>query len=844
MRTLLSRLRLLNVRYLRGHPGRTLLSVGVIACSAALIVAVLGTYGSVSGSVRGLAEQVAGNAALEVTGITDAGLEDGLVSTIETTDGVRAAVPLVQAPVLLAGKRVMLYGTDERAAALSSSLRRAVDDVPKDRVGAPGLWVGPAVTGVTPGHPAEVVSMTGTATEVPIAGVIPGSHAQLINRGNIVIAQLRLAQQLTGRPGRLDSVLIVAQTGADVGALRQRLSDRLDGHAYVATPSFRAALASSSTTMTQNVTLLVAMLGLVVAAFLVFNTMNMAANERRAEMATLRALGARRATIMGDFLAESFLIGLVGAALGSALGIAMAAAAVSRLPPMLLAAVDTEVEFVLPPSAIPIAVIACVGASLLASGLAAYRVSHVQPVAAMHPLDETSVASSASGSRRNFARTWGALGAGCAAIATGIAVSLVYADNRAFAGTALFLVGVVLVALAAARPITRAVAYVSGRLGAPGHLAAASAERVPQRTWATTMTVCLALAIGVATTGSSRNMVAAAGDAVSTLERIDFVVQSTPGDEFPFRQLLPAQIGQEIQRVPGVARVLPSQFTYAHLPKGRALVQGLSGPSNTPAYQLASDSARRAVLDGSGAVISKLFAGQYGLHVGDTLTLPTPTGGVKHLRVADIIDFLSADAGLVAISLDQLEHWFSRFGASFYEVTLAQGADHAQVQAALERIAKHTPFPLYVLTGSQLVGATKSAVQQVGALATALQWIVALVGALALLNTLMLAVVERRRELGILRALGARRKFIGRLIFADAVGVSLVGGFVGLALGFALQYIAVVVMGRAASLSVPFAFVPLVAAIAVGSILVTLAGALPPARRASRLTVVDAIGYE
>ncbi|MBV9351395.1 MAG: ABC transporter permease [Mycobacterium sp.] len=843
MRTLLSRLRLLNVRYLRGHPARTLLSVGVIACSAALIVAVLGTYGSVSGSANRLAEQVAGNAALEITGITDAGLEDSLVATVERTDGVKAAVPLVQTPILVAGKRVMLFGTDERAGTLSSSLRHTIDDIPQDRVAAPGLWVGPAVTGVTQGHPAQVVSMTGNATEVPIAGVIPGENAQVINRGNIVIARLEFAQRLTGRPGRLDSVLVVAKTGADVSALRQRLSERLDGRAYVATPSFRAALASSSTTMAQNVTLLVAMLGLVVAAFLVFNTMNMAANERRTEMATLRALGARRAMIMRDFVAESFLIGLVGAAMGSVVGVAMAAAAVSRLPPLLLTVVDAEVEFVLPPSAIAIAVMACVGASLLASWLAAYRVSRVQPVVAMLPLDETNVAPSASGSRLTIGRTWGALGAGCVAIATGIAVSFAYSDNRAFGGTVLLLVGVVLVALAAARPITRAVAHVSGRLGAPGHLAAASAERVPQRTWATTMTVCLAMAIGVATTGSSQNIVAAAGDAVSTLKRMDFVVQSTPGDEFPFRQLLPAQMGQEIQRVAGVQRVLPSQFTYAYLPAGRALVQGLSGPSNSPAYQLASDTARRALLDGSGAVVSRLFAKQYGLHVGDTLTLPTPTG-TKHLRVADIIDFLSADAGLVAISLDELEHWFSRFGASFYEVILAQGADHAQVQAALDRIAKHAPFPVYVLTGSKLVASTKSAVQQVGALATALQWIVALVGGLALLNTLMLAVVERRRELGILRALGARRKFIGRLILADAVGVSAVGGFVGLALGFALQYVAVVVLGKAGSLSVPFAFVPLVAAMAIGSIFVTLAGALPPARTASRLKVVEAIGYE
>ncbi|MBV9321597.1 MAG: ABC transporter permease, partial [Mycobacterium sp.] len=214
MRTLLSRLRLLNVRYLRGHPARTLLSVGVIACSAALIVAVLGTYGSVSGSANRLAEQVAGNAALEITGITDAGLEDSLVATVERTDGVKAAVPLVQTPILVAGKRVMLFGTDERAGTLSSSLRHTIDDIPQDRVAAPGLWVGPAVTGVTQGHPAQVVSMTGNATEVPIAGVIPGENAQVINRGNIVIARLEFAQRLTGRPGRLDSVLVVAKTGA------------------------------------------------------------------------------------------------------------------------------------------------------------------------------------------------------------------------------------------------------------------------------------------------------------------------------------------------------------------------------------------------------------------------------------------------------------------------------------------------------------------------------------------------------------------------------------------------------------------------------------------------------
>jgi putative ABC transport system permease protein len=737
----------------------------------------------------------------------------------------------------------MLYGSDQRARKLSSSLQRAIDDIPKDKAATPGLWVGPAVAGVIPEQSTEVIAMTGIVTKVPIVGVIPGDSATTVNRGNLAVADLVLAQQLTGRPGRLDSVLVVAGAETDVDVLRQNLSDHVGGRAYVATPSFRAELASSSTELAQNVTLLVAMLALVVAMFLVFNTTNMAANERRAEMSTLRALGARRGIILRDFLAEWFIIGFVGAAVGSFLGVGMALVTVSRLPSVLLMAVDAKVGFVLPPSVIPLAVTVCVGASILASWLAAYHVSRVQPVAAMRPADQTGGDVSSSGSPGSTTRTWGVLFAGVVAIIAGIALSLAYEDQRAMGGTTLLLTGVVFVSLTAARPMTHIVAYVSRSLGAPGHLAAASVERAPRRTWATTMTVCLAVAIGAATTGSSHNVVAAAGNVTSTLAHTDFIVQGTPRDEFPLRPLLPAEVGPQIKQVRGVDRVVPGQFTYMYLPTGRALVQGLSGPSNSVPYQLASDSARRALLDGSGAVISRLFARQYRLNVGDRLTLPTPTGD-KDLRVADIVDYFSVDAGLVAISLNDLEQWFSRDGASYCEVMLAADANHTEVRAALDRIAKDAPLTVHVFTGSEVVAATGSAIEQAGALAAALQWVVALVAALALLNTLMLAVVERRRELGILRALGASRRFIGRVILADALGVGLVGGLVGMVLGLTLQYISTAVLGHVMALSVPFAFAPLAAAMAVGAVLIALAGALPPARAASRLKIVEAIGYE
>jgi putative ABC transport system permease protein len=840
--SVLSRLHLLNWRYVAGHRLRSILSCGVIASSAALIVAVFGTYGSVSGSADRLSEQVAGNAALEITGITDSGVADSWMGILQSTDGVAAAVPLVQAPILIDGRRVMLYGSDEHARKLSSALRRAIDDVPRDNNARPGLWIGPAVTGAKEGDVTRVVSTNGSTLQVPIAGTIPGANAATVNHGNLAIAELHLAEELVGRPHRLDSVLIVAAHGTDISALQKRLSQRLDGHAYVATPAFRAALANSSTAMAKNVTLLVALLGLVVTAFLVFNTMNMAANERRAEMATLRALGARRATIMSDFLFESFIVGLVGAAVGSLCGVGMAAAAVSRLPPLLLTALDVNVEFVLPPTAIPIALVACIGATLLAAGLAAYRVSRVPPVAAMRPADQTMAETPSARTSTPFS-TWAALGLGALVGSAGVAVSVTSHTNWALAGTALLLAGVALIAYAATTPIVYTAAAVSRLLGAPGHLAAASVERATRRTWATTMTVCLAVAIGVATTGTSQNVVAAAGEAVSPLGRIDYMVQTTPGDEFPFRQLLPLEIGQQIRRIPGVDRVVAGQFAYANMLGGRTLLQGLSGPSNTPAYQLASDTARRALLDGTGAVVSTLFAKQHGLSVGQMLALPTPNGE-KRLKVVDVVNFVSADAGLVAIGLDELQQWFARPGASFYEVMALPHTDAPELRAALERIVRAIPFPVYVMSGSDMVAATESAVQQIGALASALQWIVALVAALAVLNTLMLAVVERKRELGILRALGASRRFVSRMIFADAVGVSVVGAATGVTLGVLLQCLSVTVLGKIAALSVSFAFVPLAAEMAAGAMMIALIGALPPARAAGRLQVIESIGYE
>ncbi|GAB2584410.1 FtsX-like permease family protein [Streptomyces capparidis] len=833
----LARLRLFNLRYLREHPARTGLSFGVVTVSAALIVAVLGIYGSVGGSVERLSQRVAGDADLEVTGRTDGGLTPSALARIEATEGVRTAVPLVRSPVYVDGERVLLFGTDARARDLHSDLSAVIDGAAAED-GGDAILAGPGLAGRVGGDDAVgVQSMTGQDARVRVAGTLTGAGADRLNGGAYALAPLPLAQRLSGFGDRLESVLVVARPGTDTGELRERLTGTLGPGAFVAEPSFRAEQADEATAMIRNITLLVAMMALAVAGFLIFNTMNMAAAERRAEMAALRALGARRRPIMRDFLTEALLVALAGAAVGSVLGYGMAGVSVDSLPPAITDSVDARIELAMPASAVPVAVVACACAGLLASWLAARRVSRVRPVEAMRPADPSDAAEGP-----NAGRVWALAGA-AVLFALAFVVGAAFDDARAFGSGSLFLLGVILLGYALLGPMTRATSWLAGRLGASGRIAASSVDRAPRRVWATGMTVCLAVAIGAATTGASQNTVDAASENVSTLADSDFVVQRAAKDVLPVRPLLPDSFGEELAGIDGVRRVVAGQFTYLNLADGRALLEGVDGPSNSTAYRLASPRAREALLDGSGVVVSRAFAKDHGLSEGGTLTLPTAEGD-RRVRVADVVDYVSMDAGLVALSMDRLTRWYGVPGASFYEVLLAPGTDRKAVRAAVERLAGQQPYPVNVLTGAESVDATKAAVRQMGALALALQWVIAGVAALALLNTLMLSVVERRRELGILRALGGSRRYIRRVILAEAAAVSLVGGLSGLVVGTVLHYLSADVMGKVVAMEIPFGIAPAAIGLAVGAILIAMAGAWPPARQAGRLDVVRAIGWE
>src|SRR5690606_25586166 len=223
-----------NMGELLAHRGRTMMSLTVMGVSAGLLVSVLSISGSVTGSVDRLTRGLGGDAVLEVTGVTDAGFEQSLLASIATTPGVERAVPLLRTQVGGGEDRALLTGADASIAARGSEPAGPMSAQATKLLSVPnGVLVGDGL-GRAEGEQFQL----GEAT-VTVAGVLDAETSDQLNSGHIVVAPLPLAQKITDRAGRLDSVQILAAPGTEVDTLRAALTDAVGGRAVVADPGLR-----------------------------------------------------------------------------------------------------------------------------------------------------------------------------------------------------------------------------------------------------------------------------------------------------------------------------------------------------------------------------------------------------------------------------------------------------------------------------------------------------------------------------------------------------------------------------------------------------------------------------
>lgn len=842
--------RLLHLRRFFEHRLRTFLSLAGVAIGGALVVAVLGMFGSLEKSVNDFVEALTGVADLEVTGISAEGFDEKLIFPITETDGVKAAVPLVQDSVLIrragsaSGERVsrqtLLIGLDQRAEALGTDLSREEESNLRARATTrPGLFLGERVakeTGLKTGSIASVYTNAGQA-EVEILGVISGD-AGGFNQGKFAATALPLAQSLTGKQGRLSSVLIVLEPGANPALIERQIFQLAGGSAFVSTPERRTEQAQEMTNELRFGMLMGVGMALVVGGFLIFNTMSMAATERRRELATLRALGGRRGKLLTLFLLEAAAIGLLGSAIGAAAGILAARELVNGIPPFVRSAIGMEIAFSLPPYAVPTGIFVGMAAAVIASLIPAARAVGISPVESMRP---EGVLESLDGGERV---AWGPTLVGIGFMLGGGVGAFKLPGGWAVISVATLLAGIIVLSYGLTALIARLTARFATLGGAGGRLAGAAIERAPRRSWATTVAVLTASMMVVAQGALFSNLNGSISEIFTPLEKIDLYV-SADIDGFGTDVQLPPDWLDDFRAIDGVSTVGLNVFRFLSYKGGRVLLQGVEGTLEyVPQLQGVSEKDIQRVKAGKAATISRQFSDIFGIDKGDTLKLPTPKGP-KDLEVVGVVKSVGWGGGLVTVSRQTFVEEFGHTRVGDYSFVYDEGADNRKILAEVQEIIEGSPIKPYVVPGDQFIELALASINQVNALFGAMSTIVVFAAGLGVLNSLLISIVERRRELGIMRAIGTSRRQLRRMVAIEAGAMGLVGAALGALSGFLLHRVAIGPIILQAGFPIDYEFVgdPALTAFVIG-VGIAVLGSVIPARRAGSINIIEAIGYE
>lgn len=827
------RFKLLNLRYAVAHWKRSLSCVAAVAIATALLVAIAGIYSSLAKSVATMSEDLYGKAAFEVTGAADSGMPESLVDELRTINGVAAAEPIVKATVNTPRSGTTLLGVSPNIRTLDNRVgNEVVQQADGDKSHgslADGAIAGPGL-GTAAGGTIEI-----NGTRINVVFVPKGDLAEKYNAGDYVIVPLPMAQQLLHQPGRVSSVFVVAKPGADVKALSTELVRVVDHRAVVAEPQFRVAQTDNSVSLERDTLLLVGSIALVVAMFIVFNTMNMAVVQRRPMIATLRALGAKRGQLAKDLLLEVAILGFLGGCVGAPLGAVMSFFAIKRLPPLMLQAVDVKPDFFFPGSAIAVIVALGVVACVLGAAWPALVVFRAPPIAAMRPVELESL-----GDERTRTH-WVGAGLGVLLMAAAFLIATRLHDERTFAGGVLVLAGVLTLCWALGPALVMAGGRIAALMGPSGQVSRSTMTASAKRTWANLMIVTIAVTVGSVTSGVLTDVVTSTGNFFSSLAGADMYLSAASKEVVPISPLLPNGTDDEVRAIPGVVAVRPVQYAYVNVGSDRMLVVGSDPGTVTPAFAAMDPSVRARVEDGDGVVISRQLARRLHRGVGDVLALNTPSGE-QTVRILGVVDYLTTERGMIAMSLSHMKTWFQRNGATYLEVHVANPKDAPAALGQLEKIA--AAKGLFAFSGQDAVDSGKGAVAQIGSLAVLVQWIVALLAAMALFNAFMISVIERRREIGVLRAMGASRRYVKKTILVESTSIALLGGVIGLSSALVVHWLGTLIMSSVTAITVRFTFSPLDIFTVVVAVLLCWSGALLPASRAAQSTIVDALEVE
>ncbi|HEY0640978.1 MAG TPA: ABC transporter permease [Pseudonocardiaceae bacterium] len=650
----------------------------------------------------------------------------------------------------------------------------------------------------------------------------------------------RAAQELIlGAPGRYSDVVITAEPGTDLAALRTAVQAAVGGDHVVRTAEEVAAAQASDVSgfvgVLRNVLLGFAAVALFVGIFLILNTFSILVAQRTGELALLRSLGANRPQVIGSVLLEAVIIGLVASTLGLGAGMGVALALKEAMQSFSNATLPGAL-LVVPASAVIASYAVGVLVTVVAAVLPALRASRVAPVEAMREARTTTRPS------RALTVVGGVLTVGGAA-AVGLGLYAVEGDAGLWtllAGVMAAFIGVAMLTPAICGPMVN----VLGRafsFSTAGKLGRLNSARNPRRTaiTAAALMIGIALVTGVSVLASS--LTSSIENSVRTDLNAELIISGAMGGGPSLPPTFDPTVIERASGLPGVATAVGMRFDAAQLGDESVFVYSADVARLADVLRMTATAGSLRTLSSGEIVVDDEFAAERGLAVGGTLTLATQRGGERDYRVVGIYQRNELASGPVISDEDGATGFRTgQFNQGF--VHLAPGADATAVRSELDALVADNP-EVSVMDQTALVEQAKSSVDTFVVMLYVLLGLALVIAVLGIVNTLALSVLERTRELGLVRAIGMRRSQVVQMVTVESVVMAVFGAVLGIVVGGLLG--AAIVRSLAdegiTAVTVPWQSMGTFVLLAV---LIGLLAAIVPAIRASRTNVLAAIAYE
>jgi putative ABC transport system permease protein len=655
------------------------------------------------------------------------------------------------------------------------------------------------------------------------------------------------AAQLLGSPARATGIEVDAAKGVTDAELKRRVAAALGTGSYdVKTADEQAKSAAEDLggflDVIKYVMLGFAGIAVLVGVFLIVNTFSMLIAQRTRELGLLRALGADRRQVRRSVLTEAVLLGLVGSTLGLAAGIGLAVGLIELMGVFGMNLKTTEM--VIGWGTPVVAYVVGVGVTFVAAYLPARRAAGVSPMAALADAEIAGVGRPL----RTRAVVGSVVGAAGVAALVGCATSSKTASAASLLGlgVVLTLVATVIAGPLLVRPVIRVLgAAFPALFGSIGRMSQRNALRNPRRTGATAAALMVGLALVGGMSVASASMSRSFDQQIDKTLGADFVIQNT--NFTPFSQ----EVTDKVRGTQGVGLVVRQRFAplAVTLPDGERIKTTAAGYDDrvddvAHVTYAAGDTAAALAAGSIGLDVG--FAKDHDVRLGSVLRVEFPGDRRTELKVGALTDQDAAEGfgmqGGLFFGMATVEKYVPGGQDSALYVNAAGGTDADQLRSRLDRTLE--PYPqVQVRDQADYKKLVHDQIAVLLYLVYALLGLAIIIAVLGVVNTLALSVVERTREIGLLRAIGLARRQLRRMIRLESVVIAVFGAVLGLALGLVWGVCTqqVLALQGMKALAIPWGTL---VAVVIGSAVVGVVAALLPALRASRMNVLAAIAHE